>query len=41
MKKAVVRPPLMKLPLEEIEELKNTVNDINLDNKLNFVKLVV
>ena len=41
MKKAVVRPPLMKLPFEEIEELKNTVNDINLDNKLNFVKLVV
>ena len=31
----------MKLPFEEIEELKNTVNDINLDNKLNFVKLVV
>ena len=41
MKKAVVRPPLMKLPFEEIEELKNTVNDVNLDNKLNFVKLVV
>ena len=41
MKKAVVRPPLMKLSFEEIEELKNTVNDINLDNKLNFVKLVV
>ena len=41
MKKAVVRPPLMKLPFEEIEELKNTVNEINLDNKLNFVKLVV
>ena len=41
MKKAVVRPPLMKLPFEEIDELKKTVNNINLDNKLNFVKTVV
>jgi 4-hydroxy-tetrahydrodipicolinate synthase len=40
IQKAVVRPPLMKLPLKEIEELKKTVNNINLDNKLNFVKTV-
>ena len=30
----------MKLPFKEIEELKKTVNKINLDNKLNFVKTV-
>ena len=40
IQKAVVRPHLMKLPLKEIEELKKTVNNINLDNKLNFVKTV-
>ena len=40
IQKAIVRPPLMKLPLDEIEELKKTVNKINLDNKLNFVKTV-
>jgi 4-hydroxy-tetrahydrodipicolinate synthase len=40
IQKAVVRPPLMKLPFKEIEELKKTVNKINLDNKLNFVKTV-
>ena len=40
IQKAVVRPPLMKLPLKEIQELKKTVNNINLDNKLNFVKTV-
>ena len=40
IQRAVVRPPLMKLPFKEIEELKKTVNNINLDNKLNFVKTV-
>ena len=40
IQKAVVRPPLVKLPFKEIEELKKTVNNINLDNKLNFVKTV-
>ena len=40
IQKAVVRPPLVKLPFKEIEELKKTVNNINSDNKLNFVKTV-
>ena len=30
MNKAVVRPPLMKLPIEEIESLKAVIKQINL-----------
>ena len=39
MEKAIVRPPLMKLPKNEIEELKKVINTISFNNEENFIKV--
>ena len=39
MEKAIVRPPLMKLPKNEIEELRKVINRISFNNEENYIKV--